>query len=161
MALFKKNNEPGIENVLKGDALYDKIIDALKSQSYSYDEHKDNLFVQTGFRGDDLSITMFIKATDETGIVYFDCPLEFTVNESSKGKLHEAINEINNSINLGAFTIVKDRIWFRYHHAPFAKLQTQDVAFLINLVAKTVDDHDGDLNKLNTQRVAVSNVMYG
>ncbi len=161
MALFKKKDEVSLTKNLKGKDLYDLFVDTMNENQYTFEPHDDNLFVSTVFKGDDMDINMFIKAEEDNGLVYFDCPLEFTVDESMQSIVLDGINRINNSINLGAFTLIDDRVWFRYHLAPFGKLNTADLKLLISLVASTVDDHDGDLNSLTNVRTKPPSMMYG
>ncbi len=161
MALLRKKEKSGFQDALVGEDLYKLIAATMQENDLVYEANPGKLYVKVQFQGDDLTITTFISADKDSNILSFDCPLEFEVEEENKDTILESINGINNSIHLGTFTLRDDRVWYRYHMVPFGKLTTDDVAFLLQLVASTVDDHDGQLDALIHKRSSPKNVMYG
>ncbi len=159
--IIKKKNRGNHDSGLKGESLYKQIIGALDASNLKYEEHRDDMFVKVSFEGDDLDIVTFIKADENATTLSFDCPLVFEIAEGNEGAVLQAVNEINNHLYFGTFTIRENRVWYRYHMVPFGKLSSEDIDFLLEMVVRTVDRHDGDLAAVTSTRTPVNDVMYG
>ncbi len=159
--IFGRKNRSNLENGLKGESLYNQVIGALEASNLRYDENRNGMFVKVQFKGDDLRIVTFIKADEKNTTLSFDCPLEFEIAEGNEGAVLQAVNEINNGINFGTFTIRENRVWYRYHMVPFGKLSNDDIGFLLQMVVRTVDEYDGKLASVTGFRTPVNDVMYG
>lgn len=122
-----------------------KVLDGGKVKYEVPDDHT----IATGFMGDDLPIRMVITTGDSR--LAFVCLLDLVADKSAYPKVAWELNRINSGLAFGAFYMNPEdgHIFFEYAFLYATSPVTEEfVLTFIKLVAKVVDDHDGDLKKL-------------
>ncbi len=132
----------------RGMELFKSVTKALDSKNFKYTPHPEKMYIHTGFKGDDLSIRVFIRTYADRSTLAFDCPLQFDVDSKDPAqvaKVLDAINEINTGLHYGAFTLEEDTVWFRYHYWILSNLSSETILNFLEMVVNTVDEYDGKL----------------
>jgi len=160
MGLFgKKEKKPTGDNFPKGAELLNTVAKALDGVNFQYEKNLEKRIIKVTVKGDDLPIPCFIHTYDDSARLAFDCPLDFTVPEGKESVILRKINDLNESIHYGCFTLVDGRVWYRYHAMPYGQFDEAEIIGLYKMVVDTVDEVDGDMASMMT-RSSSQNVMY-
>jgi hypothetical protein len=153
MPLFSKEKTERFETNAQGGStqaqLFKTIRATLDEMDWSYDADEPNYVIQTGMKGDDLAIPLIIIVENNT--LVFLSPLNLTADPDNFKKVTWELNNINKGIKFGKFFLDPDkgRIYYQFSF-PYieAAVSKKFFATFLEIVLKTVDEHDGDLKKI-------------
>ncbi|MCQ2078807.1 MAG: YbjN domain-containing protein [archaeon] len=161
MGIFKNRKEKVSAGSVTGAellALLAKSMDAC-DMKYRLDSAKN--LIATVFQGDDLDINIAIHTFEDKPLVAFDCPLEVEVGEEHEYVILKRINELNSNMHFGEITLEDGRVWYRYHYSVLPKFDPDNFLSILRMVVNTIDDSDGDMEKLVKEGASFSKVPLG
>lgn len=131
------------------EAIYKTLIDAFRSENYQYEKNDEKSLVLISFSGDDLPINMAISVNESH--IGISCYLPFKAPEGAFKDVVWKLNEINQSLSFGAFSIDPSDgiIQFRYGYIfTDADPSRELILSIVSMIVQTVDEHDGALQKI-------------
>ena len=157
-----KNPETYIKN--KQNEMIRLVKSTFDKEGWEYEFDSENNVFGSGFMGDDLPIRILIFVREAS--VHFICNLYFEAEPDKFKEVCWALNEINKKLTFGAFYLdLEDgQITFEYGMIFIeSNLSEGALASIIRMLIKTVDVHDGDLQKIAKKSAANNDInpMFG
>ncbi len=147
MGLFdkiKKNND-----LTKPETVINTIADSFGAAEIKYKFDQEQKIFMVPFQGDDLPIPVGIAVDD--AVIHFRAHLDLRASPKNYDTVLAEINNINKDLLYGSFHMDPEEgyIFFDYGF-PYQEAKVSQGFFLsfLQMIVKTVDDHDGALKEM-------------
>ncbi len=142
----------------RAQLVYNTLKESLDESGWSYTPNDENLFVETGAKGDYMSIPLYVivKKNEQLVEVLSQLPYVFSSDRLVEGAL--AICETNEHLNYGCFeySIFTGEIAYRVASSFFEGIITRDVIrHMIQIACYTVDEINAKLHPLATGKITL------
>lgn len=125
--------------------VYDDFCAMLDDHKWVYDRHDDELFIETGTRGEDLPIPLIIKVDADRQLAVLSSPIPFPVPEEMRKQLAVAVSCANHGMVDGCFdyNYTTGSIYFRMTTSFRDSLISKEVfAYMVAVSCHTIDEYN-------------------
>lgn len=147
------------ERVLKqARAMYASICAFLKKKDWSFTPHDEDLVIETGARGDDLPMKLFIAVKPQAQVVMMWSPLPFDVGEDKRLDVAMAIHVANFGLISGSFDFDLADGYIRYRIASSYResILSDDVfEYMLSVTFGITDEYNDKFLMVSTGMMSV------
>jgi hypothetical protein len=133
------------------EEVFDLLCRACDDNKLKYEADKEKYIIAAKLQGDDLPISLAACVYPNEEIVDITCGLMFEIPPHRHEHIVSALNDINVSTIMGAFTLNRERnmIFYQlYQTYTGCRITKETMAKLIAVAVGITDKHDGKLKEL-------------